>query len=334
MSTDDHTKDLRTALHEEAQQWLLHLTSGAATTDDAQVFRDWCGKSPAQLEAFASTRRLWENLGPVAQAWTLREQERARAVATATVAREKHAPLMTRRRFLGAAVAASAGYLLLRPPLQWWPSLSDMVSDYRTGTGEQRRVEVVPGIVVEMNTKTSMNVRRSQGHVAGIELITGELQVKTAASTGDGFAVCAAGGNALMGAQATCNVRCRGSNVQFTGLDGVSTLQYQGRRVLIRAAQRVDYGGDQFGLAVAADTELTMAWRRRILIFDGQPLSEVVEEINRYRPGRIVLANTELAARKVQARLSLNQLADVANLIHDAYGASVTSLPGGIVVLS
>jgi len=334
MRIHDHTKDPRTALHEEAQQWLLRLTSGAATTDDAQAFRDWCDKSPAHLEAFVSTRRLWENLGPAAQTWTMREQERALTVSTASAARDKHAPLMTRRRFLGAAVAASVGYLLLRPPLQLWPSLSDVASDYHTSTGEQRRVEVAPGIVVEMNTQTSMNVRRSQGRVTGIDLLDGELQVKTAASAGDGFAVFAAGGSALVGAQATCNVRCLGSNVQFTGLDGVSTLQYQGRRVLIRAAQRVDYGSGQLSPAVAADTELTMAWRRRILIFDGQPLSEVVEEINRYRPGRIVLANTELAARKVQARLSLNQLADVANLIHDAYGASVISLPGGIVVLS
>ena len=330
MRIRDHLKSPRTVLHDEARQWLLRLTSGAATTDDAQAFRDWCGKSPAHLEAFASTRRLWGNLGPAAQSWTLRERERA----AATAARARHVPLMTRRRFLGAAVAASAGYLLMRPPLQLWPSLSDMTSDYRTGTGEQRRIEVAPGIVVEMNTQTSMNVRRSQGRVTGIELLAGELQVKTAASVSDDFAISAAGGSARVGAQATCNVRCLGSNVQFTGLDGVSTLQYQGRSVLIAAAQRVDYGSGELGPAVAADTELTMAWRRRILIFDGQPLSEVVEEINRYRPGRIVLANTELAARKVQARLSLNQLADVANLIHDAYGASVTSLPGGIVVLS
>jgi transmembrane sensor len=83
-----------------------------------------------------------------------------------------------------------------------------------------------------------------------------------------------------------------------------------------------------------ANLEVTMAWRRRVLIFDGQPLAEVVREINRYRPGKIILANDDLGVRKVQARFSLNQLADVAALIQDAYGAKVTLLPGGIVILS
>lgn len=333
MRTHDHTKAQQAALREEAQDWLLRLTSGAATTDDAQAFRDWCGKSRAHLEAFASTQRLWENLGPAAQTWKQRKREQGLFPAKAN-GRDEHVPLMTRRRFLHGAVAASAGYLLLRPPLKLWPSLSDMASDYHTGTGEQRVVEVSPGIVVEMNTQTSINVRRSEGRATGIELLGGELQVKNAASAGDGFAIFAQGGSANVGLQATCNVRCLGSSVQFTGLDGVSALRYQGHSVIIGAAQRVDYGNGQLGQTVAVDTELTMAWRRRILIFDGQPLAEVVDEINRYRPGRIVLANDRLATRKVQARLSLNQLADVANLIHDAYGASVTTLPGGIVVLS
>jgi transmembrane sensor len=306
MRTFDHTKAQQAALREEAQQWLLRLTSGAATTEDAQAFRDWCDKSQAHLEAFASARRLWKNLGPAAEIFTRHERERALTGATTDAA----------------------------PPMHLWSSMSDVAADFHTGTGEQRRVEVAPGIVIEMNTQTSINVRQYQGRVVGIDLLGGELQVKNAATAGNGFVVYAGGGKAVVGMQALCNIRCLDSNVQFTGLDGVSSVQYQGRSAIIGGAQRVNYGNGQLFATVAADTELTMAWRRRVLIFDGQPLSDVVEEINRYRPGRIVLANAQLASRKVQARLSLNQLADVANLIHDAYGASVTSLPGGIVVLS
>jgi transmembrane sensor len=103
---------------------------------------------------------------------------------------------------------------------------------------------------------------------------------------------------------------------------------------MLHAAQRVDFSDGGIGKIVTADVEATMAWRRRVLIFDGRTLAEAVSEINRYRPGKIILANDRLATRKVQGRISFNQLGDIAALIEDAYGAKATSLPGGVIVLS
>jgi ferric-dicitrate binding protein FerR (iron transport regulator) len=60
----------------------------------------------------------------------------------------------------------------------------------------------------------------------------------------------------------------------------------------------------------------------------------MIDEINRYRPGMLLLLNRELGQRRVQARFSLDQLAGVALLIRDAYGVKFTELPGGVVVLS
>jgi transmembrane sensor len=330
MRISEHTNDNRAALHKEAQHWLLRLTSGTATTYDARAFEHWCGQSRAHVEAFAETRRMWENLGPAAQSLTAREQ----AASGKVVAIPRMQPRMTRRAFLGAAIAASAALVVVHPPLQLWPSLSDMVADYRTATGEQRDVDLGQGVVIHMNTQTALNLRKSQGRVVGIDLLGGEIQVKSTSHAPGPVTVFAGGGRIDVGLEAKCNVRCYGSDVQVTGLDGATTLEYKGHSTVLNSAQQADYGNGQLGQVIPADIEITMAWRRRVLIFDGQSLSQVVEEINRYRPGKIILANDTLAARKVQARFSLNQLADVAALIQDAYGAKVTSLPGGIVILS
>jgi transmembrane sensor len=330
MQIFDHMAEQRAALHKEAQHWLLRLTSGSATTLDARAFEHWCAQSPAHVEAFAETRRMWENLGPAAQSLLAREQ----AAAGNVVALPRIQPRMTRRAFLGAAIAASVALVAVHPPLQLWPSLSDMVADYRTATGEQRDVDLGHGVVIHMNTQTALNLRKEQGRVVGIELLGGEIQVKATAEAAGPVTVFAGDGRIDVGMEAKCNVRCYASAVQVTGLDGATTLQYKGSRAVLKAAQQADYGNGQLGQVVPADIEITMAWRRRVLIFDGQSLSQVVEEINRYRPGKIILANDNLASRKVQARFSLNQLADVAALIQDAYGAKVTSLPGGIVILS
>ena len=335
----NHPKDQRTKLQKEAQQWLLRLTSGAATTEDADAFEYWCALSRAHREAFAEARRLWENLGPASLAIAALAPERAVPKVYAKVDVAAATPSLAARRsnrraFLGGAVAASAALLLLPPARRLWPSLSALSADYRTATGEQRQVEVAPGIIIEMNTQTNVNVRSLRGRPIGVDLLSGELQLSAAAQAQGQFTVFAAGGSSSVGAQGKCNVRFLGAKVQITGLDGPTALNYAGRHVTLGAAQRIDYAGGELSPTVAADTELTMAWRRRILVFDGQPLSAVVEEINRYRPGKIIVVGRRLAARRVQARLSLNQLSDVANLIHEAYGATVTFLPDGIVVIS
>lgn len=332
MRISEHINDNRAALHKEAQHWLLRLTSGAATTYDARAFEHWCGQSPAHVEAFAETRRMWENLGPAAQSLLARQQAQTASGKIAALPRTQ--PRMTRRAFLGAAIAASAALVVVHPPLQLWPSLSDMVADYRTATGEQRDVDLGHGVVIHMNTQTALNLRKSEGRVVGIDLLGGEIQVKATAAAAGPVTVFAGGGRIDVGVEARCNVRCNGSDVQVTGLDGATTLEYKGLSAVLKTAQQADFGNGQLGQVIPADIEIAMAWRRRVLIFDGQSLSQVVEEINRYRPGKIILANDSLAARKVQARFSLNQLADVAALIQDAYGAKVTSLPGGIVILS
>ncbi|WP_158628819.1 FecR family protein [Dyella choica] len=320
----------RAVLQKEAQRWLLRLTSGTATTQDARAFEHWCGQSAAHVQAFAETRRLWENLGPAAQAWLAGERVRAAAASQ----RAADVPRISRRAFLGAAVAASAALVVIHPPLRLWPSLSEMAADYRTAIGEQREVDLGQGIVVQMNTQTTMSLHKSQGQLAGIELLGGEIQVKATTAASGPVNVLAGGGRIDVAALGKCNVRCYDGDVQVTGLDGATTLRYRGQTAVLRTAQSAEYGNGRVGQVRPADLEVTMAWRRRVLIFDGQPLAEVVREINRYRPGRIILANDVLAARKVQARFSLNQLTDVAALIQDAYGAKVTALPGGIVILS
>lgn len=311
------------ALHREAREWLLLLTSGRATTADASGFRRWCDQSAAHARAFAETRLLWDNLGTA-----------ARGVAAQRATRPGRRRLMSRRTFIGGAVAASAALLVARSPLQLWPSLPDVLADYRTATGEQRQVQLAPGVVVEMNTQTAMNVRTVDGRVEGIELLTGEIQLQVTGDQPHPFVVHALHGRISAQGGAQCNVRCLDERVQVTSLDGGVRLEYDGRSERVARAEQAGY--DQRGLqpSTPADTEAAIAWRRRVLVFDDRPLAEVVAEINRYRPGRIILTNDALAARKVHARFSLNQLGDAATLIHQAFGASVRSLPGGIVLVS
>jgi transmembrane sensor len=326
--------DDRRALEDQAREWLVRLTSGRATTVDAQDFRRWCGRSPLHAQVMAETTRLWDAARPAAEA--LAQRLRAAEPAHAATAGTRHAAWRPgRRQFLGTALAAGvAAFVVVRPPARLWPALSDMTADYRTGTGEQRQVVLADAGVVEMNTQTSLNLRAgAEGEPAALELLDGEAQVLLPATRAVPLKLTVGGGQLVAAAGSRFNVRATGPEVCVTCMAGSLELRYRGRTLVAGEAQQLSYGGSNAEVARARDLSAVEAWRERVLVFNDTPLAVVVEEINRYRPGRLILTNAELGRRRVQARLRLEQLARVETLIGASYGAKVTTLPAGIVLL-
>ncbi len=71
-----------------------------------------------------------------------------------------------------------------------------------------------------------------------------------------------------------------------------------------------------------------------MLIFRYTPLPKVVEEVNRYRSGRIFIVNAELNARLVNGRFHIDRTDEVLLQLEQAFGVKAKALPGGIVLLS
>jgi ferric-dicitrate binding protein FerR (iron transport regulator) len=234
-----------------------------------------------------------------------------------------------RRAFLGGAIAASAAFLLIRGTVPG--GFSGLGADYITAVGEQRRLDLADGVSLELNTQTRLNHRQSADGGQGLELLSGEVEVLAQADTP---LKVQAGGGWLSASRARFNVRNINQSVCVTCLEGALQLETLGRSIRLETGQQVTYDTRQISTPQSVDTTAVIAWRQQILVFNDATLASVIDEINRYRPGMLLLLNSELGKRKVQARFSLDQLAGVALLIRDAYGVKCTELPGGVVVLS
>ncbi len=66
--------------------------------------------------------------------------------------------------------------------------------------------------------------------------------------------------------------------------------------IRFKAGEKLEYGEAR---AEPANLQELQAWQRRKLIFDGQPLAQVVQELNRYRVGKIFLPDAGLRQLKV-----------------------------------
>jgi transmembrane sensor len=153
MTNSNATKPDLEAAKRQALEWLAHLSSGQATQEDGEALRSWCATNPAHAQAFAEASLLWEVLGPAARNVAARAAAQQSRVAEPQRVTQS---VIGRRSLIGgslvAASAAAAGYLIVRPPLELWPSLPALMAQYRTKTGERRQLAMAGGGVLEMNT--------------------------------------------------------------------------------------------------------------------------------------------------------------------------------------
>lgn len=330
IDASDHPADLLDPVDREAHDWVMRFAAGRADGGELETFKQWSARDPAHAEAFARACRLWEGLGPAGKILTSEPGQKAVA-ATPNIGGH-----IGRRAFIGGALAASAAaaaYAAVRPPLGLWPSWSELAADYRTGTGEQRRIVLNGGPSVDLNTRTSIALRSAAGGADRIELIAGEAVISIRPEARRAVEVVAGDGR-VIAADATFNLRYEGGAACATCVTGGLDVERRSRSARLRPGEQVVYSADGLGPVTSIDPAVVTSWKAGVLVFHATPLSEAVAEINRYRRGRIILTNAALGQRLFNARFRIENVDGVVAQIQQVFGASATTLPGGIVLLS
>ena len=63
-----------------------------------------------------------------------------------------------------------------------------------------------------------------------------------------------------------------------------------------------------------------MAWQEGYLAFSGEPLSEVVEQVNRYSPATLELGDPKLASVAIGGRFRIGDLDAVLDVLETNFG--------------
>jgi transmembrane sensor len=318
----EHPAVFLTRVDREAHDWVVRFAVGNASPADLDAFRAWSAQA-GYTEAFARACRLWDAVGPA-----------SRQMAGTDAPEQKMR--MGRRAFIGGALAASfaaTAYVGARSPLGLWPSLSELAADYRTAPGEQRKVALAGGPSIELNTRTSIALRASaDGGVERIELFGGEAAIVARPGLHRAVEVVAGDGR-VTAIDAVFNMRYERDVVCTTCAAGVLEVSIRNRSANLRPGAQVVYSTRGLGAVTMVDVGLVTAWKDGVLVFRSTPLADAVAEINRYRSGRIFVTNAALGRRLFNARFPIANVDGVVAQIQQVFGASVTTLPGGIVLL-
>lgn len=317
----DSDRSRSAALRQEADAWAVRLKIGQPSRDDLQKFEQWYGRSALHAQAWAMTARDW------------------RTVETAAMAAQRQRPLqrnaagkrhMTRRMMLGGAVSAFGSLVaagIWHPPFGLWPSWQEWHADYRTATGEQRRIALTQHLALSLNTQTSITVQR-QGDMPKVALLAGEAVVATEDALCE-FQV-DAGRLVMRNAEIEAR-RYAGARVRVACLRGAAQLHHPSGIIELRTGQQIAY--DQAQMTSVTPLGKASTWRDGVVTFDDLPLTDAIEEINRYRSGRVLLMNEAIGQRRFSARFKIQELDAAIDLLQAAHGVRVRRL-GDVVFLS
>lgn len=310
--------------NEQAWIWLRLLNSGTATEWDAQGFKQWLQQDPQHPIAFERAKRQWEQLPDCAA--QLLQKPKIYAVHQAAL----HGHARRRRALLSTGVAAGAvcaGVALFYPPGELWPSINQWEADARTRTGEQRSMQVAQATLT-LNTRTTIKKLKSQ---PGIVLLQGEAAIEQ--NDHQVFQVHAGAGRCAASA----------SHFELRHLEGQTTIHClqghirlyhpYGERVLNRQ-QAISYTDHHINAISTTASAHIAPWRSGELSFENAPLAVVIQEINRYRNGRVLLMNKSVANHPVSGRFQIKALDQALSQLQHNFELASRHVPGGIVILS
>ena len=297
---------------DQAAAWFARQRTGPWSGSDADEFAAWLKADPAHTAAWASYQRLWGNLDTVRddpRILAIREQARRRAV---------HGQGRRWIRRAGVGIAAS----VLLAGTAWWslrnaPSESGgthpptVVRDASTEIGERTLLVLADGSKVTLNTASAVHADYS-GQERRVTLVRGEAFFDVAKDSNRPFVVYA-GSRQVVAVGTAFDVRLQDRQVKVTLVEGKvrvlrindSTAAGATAQVQPESAVTLEAGATLVGRDDGADqlerldTARATSWRSGNLVFDGERLSDVVAEMNRYSREQLVIGNPALAERRV-----------------------------------
>ena len=321
--------------HHEALAWMSRIDRGLTPVQQDEFFA-WLAASPAHGESLNRCRRRWRRLDRLAD-W--------------------------RPEF---SVAPNPDLLAPRPPHRWrrWGGsallaaacITTMATVWYRGTGprepaavsapkpEDRRI-LPDQSVVKLNdgamhdvlyTESERRVRLTQGEAFFIVTKNPRLPF-----------VVEAGGATLRALGTAFNVRLVGGELEVLVAEGrvevARANETQSNRAMtlapdptvLGAGQRMSLsldaprGPGQVATLTRREIQQTLAWQHGLMTFQDQPLTAIVEELNRLNEQQIMLMDEPIALLRFSGTIRSANLDGFVRLLQTSFGAEVTSKGSG-----
>jgi transmembrane sensor len=355
---------------EEASTWFVAFRSEPTDESARQEFQDWLRRSPEHIRAYLEVASTYADIPAPETGRTPPDLiERARtspdmnvipltgpAVTRSQIATARHrGPRLTGSR----AVAAAA--MLVLAGIGVWLYMER--NTYGTEIGEQRSITLPDGSIVELNSRTRVRVAFGAGE-RRVELLSGQALFQVARDASRPFMVesdhtrvraigtqfdvyrkstgvtvtviegrvavrPAAAGQASGTEPGSGDVRVRSPSGTRSD-DGADSREAALAEILLMAGEQLTVTATRAEKAARPNIAAATAWTRHQLVFDGTPLSQVIEEFSRHSRRRMVIDSPQLASLRISGQYTSASPDSLLRFLSLQKGVIVTEVDGEI----
>ncbi|WP_333874058.1 FecR family protein [Methylobacter sp.] len=313
------------SVHELAVYWVTRLHSGNCTDRERDDFEVWLAQSKAHRIAHDEVAAFWEGLSQI-EPHAAPQLKAARSYLRK--ARQSRRAFSKKHLAGILSVALIAGF----SPF-WWPWLN--TDTYRTAKGESFGIELSDGSRIDLNTDTELSVQYTWTR-RSVKLERGEALFSVVHNPEKPFEVIAANGR-IQDIGTRFTIYRQADRVSVTVLEGEVSVAADHNAVTqnLIPGQQISYDSTgQISAISQTDIDTATAWQKGQLVFKGQPLNVVLEQLGRYHDASLQVPDSRLQSLKVSGVFPINNLSLALNTIAGALPIKVTQTATNTFVIA
>lgn len=278
---------------EAAVAWFARWRSGQMTKSQIETMEAWLRSAPENAEALEEIARVWDGVEAARRdpgIMALREKAKrdARRGQATTIFRRAAAIVV----FVAVGLAGGLWYAGTSGP-----------TTYATRLGEQSTVHLRDGSKVTLDTDSEVRIWRTTSR-RRLELVRGRAFFEVAKDARHPFVVGTSSGS-VTAVGTAFDVRSDAGGMRVVLVEGrvrIEPAELPNKAVEMTAGHA--FIGDRHGWRLAkVDTLAEASWVTGRLVFHEEQLSVIAEELNRYSPDRITIADPAIGWRRLSAVL-------------------------------
>ena len=338
-------------IQEQACLWISRLDR-ELTGNEKDALEAWLKESKAHRKALLEAASLWDDMSVLNELSGLFPRQPTSAAKEAKQTRR----LRTRAKWSIAAaflvMAVAVEVLLEQTWLNNTPVLASITEKVETGVGEQKNITLADGSKLHLNTDSIVTVDFTE-NARNIVLLRGEAHFDVAHDTSRPFTV-TAGNNTVTAVGTAFNMQYVDDQAfELVVTDGkvlvadrFNTFNHQGslfsnnpnseEGLLLYAGEKAVVKGkvEEKENLSKNDIDDDLAWQKGMIVFKGEPLESVLEEIGRYTPLRFSISDEGLKRRRVAGYFKVGDIEGLLGALKNSFNIEYEKITETSIQLS
>lgn len=319
---------------EQAIAWHLKISASQRKASVNAKFEGWLAQDALHAEAYQRVNHIFQPIEYI--------DVKAAGKSIVSVLQADHRVGIgknLRGIALGLTLFVSMGLGLQMQPVKI------MLADNKTAIGEIKTLTLPDNSSIIMNTNTAFDVQFDE-HQRIIKLYKGEVFVEVSKDASRPFVVVTEHGDArALGTQFNVIIKPDLTHVGVVESkveachspsyfnDKIRNLNHR-HCIALQPNQGVNISNQSLGEVQEIDANAIAGWVSGAISFDNQPLTDVLAELQRYSPEKIVFSPAELHHIKVSGVLPVNNIPHAFTILAEQFKLQIKQVDSNIIKIN